>query len=105
LPRSRLLAEPPQVFEREDAGVVAVSPDRVEPVGADEFDVSELVLARMELGIALESPGVAGLTATGRARTGAPQVVEANPVDGAVVPLDEQRTGALVVVEAERPDL
>ncbi len=90
------------MLEREDAGVVAVRPDRVQPVGADQLDVRELVLARAQLRVGREAPAKPGLSLAGRARTGSTQRRERDPLDGAVVPLDEEGVCRLVVVEPER---
>src|SRR5579864_7295869 len=99
------LAELPQVRVRVDAGAVAVGPDGVEPVGADQGDVGQLVLAGPQVGLGGEAARVASLAAAGGTRAGAAQDVERDAVGGAVGPLDQQGAGGLVVVEAHRAEV
>src|SRR5207244_10322346 len=86
-----------------DAGVVAVGPDGVQPVGADQRDVGQLILAGTELGLRCEAPRETGLAAACCAWTGAAEDVERDPVHGSVGPFDQQRPRRLVVVETSWP--
>src|SRR5665213_4400975 len=79
-----------QSFERVNAGVVAVGPHHVEPVGPHQRDVGEVVLARLEVGTDREAAGAAHLPVARGTGAGAAEQGERDAVHRAVVPLDEK---------------